>query len=210
MKVKEYSYLAVLLFIGCGPNSDGKMTHADSVSIQSKFGNPEIPEFGSQEKKVIEYSQEIPIPNNAISGDFNGDGINEMVWIISDFKDDDGSTCATHLKSNNMSIPGYNWNSCSTGISTLSDINGDGADDLYINHWGAMGNTNYVGVISLSKSGDWYYSVDEFQCMGESEKLRVTKCENGVMIKYNGGEETGDVVADAWAEHEKFIKPKLR
>lgn len=46
--------------------------------------------------------------------------------------------------------------------------------------------------------------------MGDSEKLRVRKVRNGVMISYNGGEETGDVVQDAWAEHEKFIKPKCK
>ncbi|MFM6952585.1 MAG: hypothetical protein ACKOXR_05530 [Bacteroidota bacterium] len=194
------------------------MTKEDSLEVQRRLG------IGDNRKVHWDYSNEgrenqtslsreivdTEIHDRSVSGDFDGDGLRETLWIVSDYVNDDGATCTTHLKSNVNIIPGYNWKACNTHIHNLGDINGDNADDLYLNHWGSMGNANYVGVMSLSKSGTWYYSVDEFYCMGESENLRVRKSGEGIIITYNGGEETGDVVKDMWAEHEKFVRPKIQ
>ena len=206
------------LIIACNSGQNNFLTKEDSLEIQKRLGISEsniISDNSPQIKneQVRAKSREIidrDIHEFSIDGDFDGDGLFETIWVVSDYKEEDGTTCKTHLKSNVNIIPKHDWDACSTGIRNINDINGDGADDLYVNHWGAIGNTNFVGVMSLSKAGKWYYSVEEFRCMGDSEKLRVRKVRNGVMISYNGGEETGDVVQDAWAEHEKFIKPKCK
>jgi hypothetical protein len=211
---------AVLLLglIGCDSGKKGALTKEDSLEVQERLGLSNRKEFHWDDAQDVHTNQingsreiiDTDIHDRSVSGDFDGDGLRETIWIVSDYVNDDGRTCTTYLKSNVNVIPGYNWKACITNISNLGDINGDNADDLYLNHWGSMGNANYVGVMSLSKAGEWYYSIDEFFCMGESEKLRVRKSGDGVIITYNGGEETEDAAEDVWAKHEKFVRPKIQ
>lgn len=212
------TFLAFILLVmcACTPRNKGAMTKEDSLEVQRRLGMgdekrihwDESDGAKQNESREDRFIIDTQIHEGSVSGDFDGDGMRESIWVISDYKNDDGTTCTTHLKSNVNVIPKYNWKACITRLHNINDINGDGADDLYLDHWGSMGNTHFVSVMSLSKSGQWYYSVDEFRCMGEDDRLRVKKSGDGVIIRYNGGEDSGDPVADYWAEHEKFVKPK--
>ena len=205
----------LLGLVGCNSGNKGALTTEDSLEVEKRLGLSNRKEIHWDDAPAVHTDQsavsreiiDTDIHSGSVSGDFDGDGLRETLWIVSDFLNDDGSTCTTYLKSNVNVIAGYNWSACSTVISNLGDINGDNADDLYLNHWAVMGSSNVVSVMSLSKTGEWYYSIDAFFCMGESEKLRVRKSGDGVIITYNGAKETGDVVEDVWAQHEKFVRP---
>ncbi len=80
-----------------------------------------------------------PVPENAVSGDFNGDGKTELVWLVAPQKKESAlaedmeciGECNCLLKFSTPALPTLPITNCIGGIPVNEgDLNGDGADEI--------------------------------------------------------------------------------
>jgi hypothetical protein len=75
------------------------------------------------------------IPNDAIKGDFNGDGILDYMWLVKPKMDDDGNSCIgdciSYIKFSDQNIPSIKVEDCIHGTpSNEGDLNKNGGDEI--------------------------------------------------------------------------------
>lgn len=84
------------------------MTTEDSLEVQKRLGLSNRKEFHWDDAPDVHTDQsngsreiiDTDVHNGSVSGDFDGDGLRETLWIVSNYVNDDGSNCTTYLKSN--------------------------------------------------------------------------------------------------------------
>lgn len=79
------------------------------------------------------------IPEDAITGDFNGDGRKESVWLqvpkIKEAEMECDGDCTAYLKSNNPSFTSFAIENCIGSLPTnLGDLDGNGTDEIGLLH----------------------------------------------------------------------------
>jgi hypothetical protein len=143
------------------------------------------------------------IPNNAVKGDYDGDGESEFAWIINaeingDFCKD---VCKCTVTFSKKSIPNFKVD-CVTGyIINEGDLNDNGKDDLSVTSHGF--NSTWAGVyVYTNKKDNWSYLVEPFSFWAESRikdfiRKDVTQKGHVIITEYDGAE--GEVVSKSVA-----------
>ncbi|MFK7948069.1 MAG: hypothetical protein AB8G11_10780 [Saprospiraceae bacterium] len=105
------------------------------------------------------------IPNNAVKGDYNGDGKTEFAWVINAETDGESckDICECFVTFSNKSIPKFKvGKSCVTGrIRNEGDLNDNEIDDLSVVTHGFNG--TWAGVyVYTNRNGNWVDLVKPF------------------------------------------------
>lgn len=118
--------------------------------------------------------RKVSIPDDAIVGDFDGDGTTEHVWIEAKFDSEGYSTTPLRLRSDNPALGTYTWDKGLMGVILVNvgQLSGTGKDFLQ-----AMphGMSTWVTVQTLvSTDGEWKHAIPNFTAWtGNEEYLRV-------------------------------------
>jgi len=147
--------LAMLLF-GCNTNTEQKaenQTHDDGAH-QHK------PAKDSAEAKRV------TIPEGAIHGDFNHDGVLDYAWLKTPTVDDENMSCVgdcvSYITFSDPSIPEIEVQDCISGVpDNLGDLNKDGADEIgLLPGWFTSCWHSYL--VWTLKENKWIYAVEPF------------------------------------------------
>lgn len=137
----------------------------------------------------------LKIPEDAVKGDFNGDGKPEYMWLetpqISDSEMECVGDCISFIRFSDTSIPSISISDCIDGNPTnKGDLNGNGTDEIgllpvwFTSCWRSY----YVWTL---KNGKWIYAVKPFQthCMQwENDVIPIEtdkKRKGNVIIRYS-------------------------
>ena len=137
----------------------------------------------------------IKIPEDAVKGDFNGDGILDYAWLVAPKIDNDGmdcvGNCISYIKFSDPTIPMIKVNDCIGGIpDNLGDLNKDGTDEIGLLPWWFTSCWGSYYVWTL-KNNKWRYAVEPFSTHCNQWDEGVTPIEidlskNGfVLIRYS-------------------------
>jgi hypothetical protein len=113
--------------------------------------------------KNLAKTKTVKIPEDAIKGDFNGDGVFEYAWLVPPKIDEEGMECVgdciSYIKFSETTIPPIKINDCISGRpDNLGDLNNDGKDEIgllpgwFTSCWRAY----YVWTL---KNRKWIYAV---------------------------------------------------
>jgi hypothetical protein len=114
--------------------------------------------------KVLSKTDKDSIPQDAVQGDFDGDGSPEWAWVVSPFIDSTGigcdNDCDCFIKFSKPGMPYIKIASCIGGTPVNhGDLNGDGGDEIgLLPSWFTSCWRSYL-VYTLRK-GKWIYAVD--------------------------------------------------
>jgi len=145
--------------------------------------------------KNLAKRKEIKIPNDAIKGDFNGDGVLDYAWLVAPkLKGDEMEcvgNCNSYIKFSDPSIPNIKIENCIGGNpNNLGDLNKDGSDEIgllpdwFTSCWRAY----YVWTLKENK---WIYAVEPFSTYCSQWEdgvipIEIDKSKDGyVLIRYS-------------------------
>jgi hypothetical protein len=141
------------------------------------------------------------IPNNAIKGDYDGDGETEFAWIINAETDGDRclNICECFVTFSNKSIPKFKvGKTCVTAhIRNEGDLNDNGVDDLSINTHGF--NSTWSGVyVYTNRNGNWSDLVEPFSHWGGNgiiDFIQKDTSQKGYVIIREYDSQEGEVIS---------------
>lgn len=176
---------------------NGKLTDFPSYLI---FENKDdkwviITESDNITDENLAKKQSINIPRDAVSGDFDGDGIKEYMWIvapkIADNETDCIGDCNSYIHFSNPKIPTIKIENCIGGTpDNLGDLNKNKTDEIglspdwFTSCWKAY----YVWTL---KNDKWIYAVEPFSthCQQWEEGVKPIeidpKHDGYVIIRYS-------------------------
>ena len=138
------------------------------AAIIFKLGNWAIVHFttdDSEEEEIVD-NPISDIPSDAVSGDFNGDGEPDYMWLQEPEIDASGEDClggcVSYIKFSDPSIPEIEVpNSIGGTPSNHGDLNGDGTDEIgLLPGWFSSCWRDYF--VWTFKNASWSYAVDPF------------------------------------------------
>ncbi len=164
------------------------------------------------------------IPSDAISGDFNGDGELDYMWLqepeLTASNEDCVGECVSYIKFSDLSIPEIEvTNSIGGTPSNLGDLNSDGTDEIgLLPAWFSSCWREYF--VWTFKNESWEYAVNPFNthCNQWDEGIRPIEIDpsrsGNVIIRYSEQDEDFEIVTRSMSiditnpKSEKDEKPK--
>ena len=144
------------------------------------------------------------IPSDAVSGDFNGDGGPDYMWLQEPEIDASGEgclgDCISYIKFSDPLIPEIEVpNSIGGTPSNLGDLNGDGTDEIGLKpEWFSSCWRDYF--VWTFKNASWSYAVDPFSthCNQWDEGIRPIEIDpsrsGNVIIRYSEQDDDLNIV----------------
>ena len=136
------------------------------------------------------------IPKNAIKGDFNGDGVEEYMWVIKPKINEDNmdciGDCVSYIQFSDPIIPSIEIENCIGGVpANEGDLNKNGGDEIGIlPEWFSSCWKMYH--VWTFRKGKWINTVEPFSvfCDLFEQKRKLIeidqKKEGNVIIWYSG------------------------
>lgn len=173
-KGKQNSYEAYLIF-ALQPDGDWRIVEESDLTTDKNLRK-------RAERRAAN------VPKDAISGDFDGDGDFDFLWVTANMDSDGYATTPFRLRCNNPELGGLEWNSTrGVVLKNLGSLDGSGRDYLGVmpysdSSWGMY----YVYVF---RQGQWVKAIEPFSVWSGSESTqpRVKRASRGgyVTIRYN-------------------------
>lgn len=142
--------LGASLWMGCQPQASTPEKRPTSVA--SKLTPPKAV------NTPVADTRNLKLPEDAVKGDFDGDGRSEYVWLVPpevsedmDCKDE----CNSYLRFSKATLPAIEQDNCIGGTpDNLGDLNEDGGDEIGLLPQRAMG--CWVGYyVYTYRAGRW-------------------------------------------------------
>jgi len=191
--------LVLLGFSSCNYVGDYEMSRLDSLEIQLKAKRQSQMDSAARVLEItggrgLPNEQELVVPEGAIQGDFDGDSYREYVYLEQPSPDKVAAEiCTTVLKSNG-SLTDLVFNSCSSSILNIGDVDDDGTDEIQLVTSGTNGTWLSVGLLAYV-DGKWKHCIAPFMINNTAHSMKqyIEKLGQGkVKIYYHDVSENTD------------------
>lgn len=147
------------------------------------------------------------IPAEAISGDFDGDGRTDHLWVTATYDDDGYAVGPVRLASDNPALTGLEWDATRGAmLLNLGKLDGDGRDYLGVIPAFDSSWCTFLTYVNRGR-GKWHQPIKEFTVwLGDEDYVRVRRSSRPGYVVIRANDSESDDVDDHFIPVEHEVK----